>query len=210
MGATTKDGLDIAKKSRDIVKIKIKNVLGEEVVKYSNEEISIIERVVHATADEEYAELIKFNNNPIENGIEGLKNNCSIVVDIGMVEAGIRYDRVYNFIKDKETLKIAEEEQITRAAAAMRVAKSHIDEGIVVIGNAPTALYEVIRLTLEGEVNPKLIVGVPVGYVKASESKELLCKTKIPSITTTGPKGGTPVAVAIINGIIALSKNERV
>ncbi|MBW9221827.1 cobalt-precorrin-8 methylmutase [Methanothermococcus sp. SCGC AD-155-C09] len=210
MGATTKNGLDIAKKSREIVKDKIKNILGKDIIKYSNEEIGIIERVVHATADEEYAKLIKFNNNPIKNGIEGIRNNCSIVVDIGMVEAGIRYNKVYNFINDKETFKIAEKEQITRAAAAMRVAKSHINEGIVVIGNAPTALYEVIRLTMEENIKPKLIVGVPVGYVKASESKELLCKTKIPSITTTGPKGGTPVAVAIINGIIALSKNERV
>ena len=210
MGATTKDGLDIAEKSREIVKNKIRNILGKEVEKYSHEEMGIIERVVHATADEEYAKLIKFNNNPIKNGIEGIRNNCPIVVDIGMVEAGIRYSKTYNFIKDRKTFEIADKEQITRAAAAMRVAKSHINEGIVVVGNAPTALYEVIRLITEENIKPKLIVGVPVGYVKASESKELLCETKIPSIITTGPKGGSPIAVAITNGIIALSRNERV
>jgi len=84
-----------------------------------------------------------------------------------------------------------------------------IDDGIVVIGNSPTALFEVIRLVKEENIKPKLIVGVPVGFVQASESKEALREVNVPSISTIGPKGGTPVAVAIINGIIAYAKNEK-
>jgi len=210
MGATTKDGMDIAEKSREIVKSKIKNVLGDKIKEYSNEEMGIIERVVHATADEEYAKLVVFKNNPIEKGVEAIKNNKPIVVDISMVEAGIRYDKIYNFINDKETYKIAKNEGITRAVASMRMAKDLIDGGIVVIGNAPTALFEVIRLINEEGIKPNLIIGAPVGFVKASESKEALRDTNIPSISTIGAKGGTPVAVSIANGIIALSKNERI
>jgi precorrin-8X/cobalt-precorrin-8 methylmutase len=210
MGATTKDGMDIAEKSREIVKSKIKNVLGDKIKEYSSEEMGIIERVVHATADEEYAKLVVFKNNPIEKGVEAIKNNKPIVVDISMVEAGIRYDKIYNFINDKETYKIAKNEGITRAVASMRMAKNLIDGGIVVIGNAPTALFEVIRLVNEEGIKPNLIIGAPVGFVKASESKEALRNTNIPSISTIGAKGGTPVAVSIANGIIALSKNERI
>jgi precorrin-8X/cobalt-precorrin-8 methylmutase len=210
MGATTKDGMDIAEKSREIVKSKIKNVLGDKIKEYSSEEMGIIERVVHATADEEYAKLVVFKNNPIEKGVDAIKNNKPIVVDISMVEAGIRYDKVYNFINDKETYKIAKEKGITRAVASMRMAKNLIDGGIVVIGNAPTALFEVIRLINEEGIKPNLIIGVPVGFVKASESKEALRNINVPSISTVGAKGGTPVAVSIANGIIALSKNERV
>ena len=210
MGATTKDGMDIAEKSREIVKSKIKNVLGDKIKEYSSEEMGIIERVVHATADEEYAKLVVFKNNPIEKGVEAIKNNKPIVVDISMVEAGIRYDKIYNFINDKETYKIAKDEGITRAVASMRMAKNLIDGGIVVIGNAPTALFEVIRLINEEGIKPNLIIGAPVGVVKASESKETLRNTNVPSISTIGAKGGTPVAVSIANGIIALSKNERI
>ena len=210
MGATTKDGMDIAEKSREIVKSKIKNVLGDKIKEYSSEEMGIIERVVHATADEEYAKLVVFKNNPIEKGVEAIKNNKPIVVDISMVEAGIRYDKIYNFINDKETYKIAKDEGITRAVASMRMAKNLIDGGIVVIGNAPTALFEVIRLVNEEGIKPNLIIGAPVGFVKASESKEALRNINVPSISTIGAKGGTPVAVSIANGIIALSKNERI
>jgi len=210
MGASTKDGMDIAEKSRIIVREKIKDTLGDKINKYSINEMGIIERVVHATADEEYAKLMDFKNDPLKNGIDAIASNKPIVVDISMVEAGIRYNNIHNFINHEKTHRIAKEEQITRAVASMRMAKEYIDGGIVVIGNAPTALFEVIRLINEEDIKPKLVVGAPVGFVKASESKEELRNTNIPSISTVGAKGGTPVAVSIANGIIALSKNERV
>ena len=126
-----------------------------------------------------------------------------------MIKAGIRYDDVHCFINHPEVYEIAKKEEITRAVASMRLAKDFINGGIVVIGNSPTALFEVIRLIKEENINPKLIVGVPVGFVQASESKEALRELNIPSISTVGPKGGTPVAVSIINGIIAYAKDEK-
>ncbi|WP_423793443.1 cobalt-precorrin-8 methylmutase [Methanocaldococcus indicus] len=208
MGAISKEGLDIAKKSREIVREKIKNII--DIEKYSKEEISIIERVVHSTADVEYAKLLVFKNNPIKNGVESIKSRVPIVTDINMIKAGIRYDKVFCFINNEDVYKLAKEEEITRASAAMKYAKDLIDGGIVVIGNAPTALFEVVRLVKEENIKPKLIVGVPVGFVQASESKEALRELDVPSISTIGPKGGTSVAVAITNGIIALAKKEEV
>lgn len=209
MGATTRDGLNIAEKSREIVKSKIKEVLGSDIDNYSEEELGIIERIVHATADPEYAKLVKFKENAIKYGIEAIKNSKPLIVDINMVGAGIRYENINCFINNEETYKMAKEEEITRAVASMRIAKDLIDGGVVVIGNAPTALLEVIRMIKEEGIKPKLVIGAPVGFVKASASKELLRGVDVPSITTIGPKGGTPVAVAIANGIIALSRNEK-
>ena len=210
MGAISRDGLDVARRSREIVREKIREVLGKDIERYSEWEMRIIERVVHATADVEYAKLIRFKNHPIERGIEGIRNNCPMVVDVEMVKVGIRYGNIFSFIDDKRVYEIAKEEGITRAAAAMRVAKPYIDRGIVVVGNAPTALFEVVRLIEEEGVKPRLVIGVPVGFVKASESKELLRSIDVPSITTEGPKGGTPVAVSIANGIVELSRGREV
>ncbi|MBP2143723.1 precorrin-8X/cobalt-precorrin-8 methylmutase [Methanococcus voltae] len=209
MGAITKDGLDIAEKSREIVKLKIKDVLGEKYGDYTEEQMGIIERVVHATADPEYAKLMDFTDDAVKNGVEAIKNGKPIIVDISMVEAGIRYENIYNNIKSEETIELAKKEQITRAEAAMRLLKDKIDGGVVVIGNAPTALIEIVRLTKEENIKPALVVGAPVGFVKAAESKELLRNSENSAISTIGPKGGTPVAVSVANGIIALSRNEK-
>ncbi len=89
----------------------------------------------------------------------------------------------------------------------MRVAAENGFEGIVAIGNAPTALFEVIKLVEEGKMNAKAVVGVPVGFVGAAESKEALSKTEIPHVITTGPKGGTPIAVAVVNSLLNIRKN---
>jgi len=209
MGAVSKDGLNIANKSREIVKNKIKEILGDRINNFNEKELGIIERVVHATADPEYAKLLVFKNNPIDNGIKAIKDKKPIVVDVNMVKAGVRYNKVYCFIDSQEVFDIAKREGITRAVASMRLVKDLIDEGVVVIGNSPTALFEVVRLIKEEDIKPKLVVGVPVGFVQASESKEALRDLDIPSISTIGAKGGTPVAVAIINGIIAYAKDER-
>ncbi len=209
MGAISKDGLNIANKSREIVRNKIKDVLGDKINNFNDEEMGIIERVVHATADPEYAKLLVFKNNPIEEGIKAVKEKRPIIVDVNMIKAGIRYDNVKCFIDHPDVFEIAKKEGITRAVASMRLAKDLIDDGIVVIGNAPTALFEVIRLIKEEDIYPRLVIGVPVGFVQAAESKEELRKLNIPNISTVGPKGGTPVAVSIINGIIAYAKKGK-
>ncbi len=209
MGAISKDGLNIANKSREIVRKKIKEVLGDKINQFNEKELGIIERVVHATADPEYAKLLVFKNNPIESGIKAIKNKTPIVTDVNMIKVGIRYDNVYCYIDHPKVYDVAKKEGITRAMVSMKFAKDLIDGGIVVIGNSPTALFEVIRLIKEENIKPKLVIGVPVGFVQASESKENLRKIDIPNISTIGPKGGTPVAVSIINGIIAYAKDER-
>ncbi|WP_456472650.1 cobalt-precorrin-8 methylmutase [Methanocaldococcus sp.] len=202
MGATTNEGLEIAKKSREIVREKIKDFINN----FNEKEVEIVERVVHATADVEFAKLLVFKNNPIYEGVKAISEKKPIVVDINMVKAGVRYDKVICPIDFKESYVLAKREGITRGKASMRVAKKYIDDGIVVIGNSPTALLEVIRMVKDNEVKPRLVIGVPVGFVKAEESKKELLKLDIPLITCLGPKGGTPVAVAIINGLIAKAR----
>ena len=108
-----------------------------------------------------------------------------------------------------DVIKMAKENEITRAAAAMQYAADNGFEGIVAIGNAPTALYKVIELVENGEMDVKSVVGVPVGFVGAADSKESLLKTNIPSLITRGPKGGTPVAVAAVNSLISISKTGQ-
>ena len=171
MGASTKQGLDIANKSREI----IRGLIGEDVKDLQPIERDIVERIVHSTADPE-----------------------------NMVRYGItRYEgEVECYIKNEEVVKIAKENQITRAAAAMRYAALNDFEGIVVSGNAPTAVFEAMDLYAKGEMNLKAIVGVPVGFVGAADSKEALHNSDIPNIIVEGPKGGTPIAVACVNSLI--------
>ena len=121
-----------------------------------------------------------------------------------MVKYGITsYDgEVECYIKNEEVKKIAKEHQITRAAAAIRYASENDFEGIVVSGNAPTAVFEAMDLYEKGEINLKAIVGVPVGFVGAADSKEALRNSNIPNVITEGPKGGTPIAVACVNSLI--------
>ena len=135
---------------------------------------------------------------------DSLKNKETILTDINMVKYGItRYEgEVECYIRNEEVIKIAKEEQITRAAAAMRYAAANDFEGIVVSGNAPTAVFEAMDLYQKGEMNLKAIVGVPVGFVGAADSKEALHNSNIPNIIVEGPKGGTPIAVACVNSLI--------
>ena len=107
-----------------------------------------------------------------------------------------------NVLLKMKKLKIAKENQITRAAAAMRYAAQNDFEGIVVCGNAPTAVFEAMDLYEKGEMNLKAIVGVPVGFVGAADSKEALRNSNIPNVIVEGPKGGTPIAVACVNSLI--------
>jgi precorrin-8X/cobalt-precorrin-8 methylmutase len=206
MGASTKQGYDIALKSREIVR----SLIGDKINHLSPEERSIVERIVHSTADVEYAEITRISENFVEESIKSLKNGGDILTDINMVRAGInKYDGEVNcYINDPDTIKMAKENEITRAAAAMQLAAETGFNGIVAIGNAPTALYKVMELFETGEMDVKSVIGVPVGFVGAADSKEALSKTNIHHLITQGPKGGTPVAVATVNSLIRLSKDD--
>lgn len=208
MGASTKQGYDIAKKSREIVR----SLIAEKIKDFSPEEQSIVERIVHSTADPEYADITAISSDFVSESIKALKNKKDILTDINMVKSGInRYEGKVNcYISHEESVKLAKKEQITRAAAAIRVAHHKGFDGIVVVGNAPTALFEAVDMVKNEGMKVRSIVGVPVGFVGAAESKEVLKRTGIPNIVTEGPKGGTPVAVAVTNSIIALSKNNKI
>ena len=204
MGASTKQGYDIASKSRKIVK----SLINDKIKNLSEEEKSIVERIVHSTADPEYAAITKISPDFVKESINAVKNKKDILTDITMVKAGItKYNGEINcYINHEEAISLAKKEQITRAAAAVRVAYNKGFKGIIVIGNAPTALFEAINLIQNEGMDVSSIIGVPVGFVGAAESKEALRKTEIPYVITEGPKGGTPVAVAVMNSIIALGQ----
>lgn len=209
MGASTNQGMDIATKSRNIIRKLIK----EDVKDLNPLETDIVERIVHSTADPEYAKLVHISKDFTEESIKSLQNQEDILTDINMVKSGITQypGDVKCYIKEPEVKKLTQElskkQQTTRAAAAIQYAANEGFEGIIVIGNAPTALLKAIELKEKGELNAKSIVGVPVGFVGAADSKEDLRKTNIPNIIIEGPKGGTPVAVATINSLIQNSKN---
>ncbi|MDR3062813.1 MAG: cobalt-precorrin-8 methylmutase [Methanobrevibacter sp.] len=207
MGASTKQGYDIAIKSREI----IRNLIHDDIKDLNSAERDIVERIVHSTADPEYGKLVSISSDFVEASLKSLKNNETILTDINMVKAGItQYSGLVEcFIKNEDVKKIAKEYKITRAAAAIRFAALNNFEGIIAIGNAPTALYEAINLFEKNELNVKSIIGVPVGFVGAADSKDTLHRTNIPNIIINGPKGGTPIAVACVNSMIQ-SLNEGV
>ena len=144
MGASTKQGNDIAIKSRKIVKSLIK----DKTLHLTPEERSIVERIVHSTADPEYADLTKISNDFVKKSLKSLRKGKDILTDINMVKAGINsYNgNVKCYINHEKTLKLTKKNNITRAAAAMQVAAVEEFDGIVVIGNSPTALLEVLNL----------------------------------------------------------------
>jgi precorrin-8X/cobalt-precorrin-8 methylmutase len=185
---------------------------------YNEKEWPIVRRIIHSTADFDFADKNKliFQKNAISSGMNALKNGCSIVVDVNGVIGGFNKQNPKDFgnniicnISKPEIMDLAKKEGKTRSQVSMRAAISDIDGGVVVIGNAPTALIEVIKMVKEGIVKPALIVGIPVGFICAVESKEELAKLEdTPFITNLGRKGGSSSASAIINAIFKLIRAE--
>jgi precorrin-8X/cobalt-precorrin-8 methylmutase len=196
----------------------IENEIG--IHQYNEKEWPIVRRIIHSTADFDFADKNKiiFHKNAIESGMNALKNGCSIVVDVNGVIGGLNKQNPKDFknnivcnISNPKIMELAKKEGKTRSQVSMRTAKSDIDGGIVAIGNAPTALQEVIQMVEEGIVKPALIIGIPVGFICAAESKEQLSKLKdVPFITNVGRKGGSSSVSAIINAIFKLIRAESV
>ncbi len=169
----------------------------------------VVARLVHTTGDPEFARLIRINAGAIEAGIGALSSGAGVFTDVRMVESGINRrllgrfgGRVHCRIDSPEAAAMAKEEGITRSAAAVRLAAGGLGGQVVAIGNAPTALVELLRLISLGSPKPALIVGTPVGFVGAVESKEMLAGSGIPHITVAGNKGGSPVAAAAVNALL--------
>ncbi len=198
-------GSEIEKKSFEIIASRMKKKTFQEL------ELPIVMRVIHATGDFDFEDNLRFHPEAVKAGIRALKSGKNILVDVNMVAAGINrrlLERWGGSIISaiSEVGDQAMEEGKTRAEAAIEKA---IDEkiGIVAIGNAPTALLKTMELIDEGRFKPELVIGVPVGFVSAGESKEALAKKTYPFITSLGRKGGSSVAVAVVNGILRLMED---
>jgi precorrin-8X/cobalt-precorrin-8 methylmutase len=186
---------------------------------YTRAQWNIVRRVIHATADFDFAKPDKngifFSTNAIENACSAFKQRRHIVVDVDMVLSGINKKSVAKIgtnlicnISNKEVVEISKNQNKTRSTVAMRYSSKEIDGGIVVIGNAPTALYEVIKMVNEEAARPSLVIGLPVGFVSASESKLELSKANVEFITNVGRKGGSPAASSIINALMLMYINN--
>ena len=195
--------MDIEKRSFEI----ISSELGETDL--NEKELLVLKRVIHTTADFDYKKNLVFKNNPVEKGIEALKNGCVIVTDTNMALAGINKPSLKKgensavcYIGDEDVALAAKEKGVTRAQIAVEKAARLNEPVIFAIGNAPTALIKIDELINKGELNPILIIACPVGFVNVVESKELILNHNIPSITALGRKGGSNVAAAIVNAMI--------
>ena len=186
---------------------------------YTKAQWNIVRRVIHATADFDFAKPDKngiiFSTSAIENAFGAFKQRHHIVVDVDMVLSGINKKSVAKIgtnlicnISNKDVFEISKNQNKTRSTVAMRYSSKEIDGGIVVIGNAPTALYEVIKMVNENAARPSLVIGIPVGFVSASESKLELSKANVEFITNIGRKGGSPAASSIINALMLMYINN--
>ena len=169
----------------------------------------IIKRVIHTTADFSYADTLFFSENAVEKGLQALRECVSIITDTNMGRAGINKKKleqyggkVHCFMADEDVAAAALAQQTTRAAVSMDKAAAMQEDFIFAIGNAPTALIRLYELIQEGKIRPRLIIGVPVGFVNVVEAKELILTAGVPVIVARGRKGGSNVAAAICNALI--------
>ncbi len=191
--------------------------LGDRVLDPEHE--LVVKRVIHTSADFDYADNLVFSEHATNIGVEALRKGCSIVTDTKMAASGINKrvlgkfgGTVHNFMSDADVAAEAKERGVTRAAVCMERAAALGQPLVYAIGNAPTALVRIYEMLRDGQMPcpPVLIVGAPVGFVNVVESKELVCELDVPHIVARGRKGGSNVAAAICNALIYLaSNNER-
>ncbi len=181
-------------------------------------EWQVVRRVIHASADFEFKSSMRFHPEAIAAGIRAVRAACPIVVDVKMISAGLNEDRlaaygcrIVSHISDADVIADAQAANSTRAIEAMRKAHrlGELEGAIVAIGNAPTALLETVRLVTEEGARPALVIGVPVGFISAAESKEAALALAAPYVVARGRKGGSPIAVAIIHALLLLAAAEE-
>ncbi len=193
---------DIEKRSMEIIESELKTEIPED-------RKAIVKRVIHCTADFDYEENLCFSDGAVQSALEALRSGCNIFTDTQMARSGINKAaagklgcELHCFISDPDIAAIAKERGCTRAVASVEKMAAMDPEAIFVFGNAPTALLRLTELIQEGKARPKLVVGVPVGFVNIIESKEAIMAEDVPYIVGKGRKGGSNVAAAIINALM--------
>ncbi|MCX7569275.1 precorrin-8X methylmutase [Tumebacillus sp. DT12] len=194
------------------------NIITEELGPhpFTEEQYPVVQRVIHASADFDLGLSMVFHRDAVRAGIEAIRAGKNVYADVQMIQSGISKPRIEKFggdvrvyISDADVAAEAKQHNLTRAIIATRKAVAEQPDGIFVIGNAPTALLELIRLIKIGEARPSLVIGMPVGFVSAAESKDELAKLidgDVPFITNIGRKGGSPVSVAAMNAISLMAE----
>ena len=170
---------------------------------------AIVKRCIHTSADFDYAKNLCFSEGVVEQALEAIRGGASIVTDTQMAKAGINKKslgayggQAYCFMSDEDVAAAAKEKGCTRAAASMEKAAAMGEDLIFAIGNAPTALVRLYELVREGKIHPRLIIGVPVGFVNVVASKELIMELDVPYIVARGRKGGSNIAACICNALL--------
>ena len=179
---------------------------------FTTQQWSIVRRIIHTTADFEFKEMIRFHPDAIAAGIEAIRNGQTIVTDTNMARVGIRKKEIERFggqvkcyIDDPLIYQKATAAGGTRAKAAVDAALDDMQDGIYVVGNAPTALLRLMELVEDKKARPALIIGLPVGFVNAAESKAELVEMDYPHISNVGRKGGSNVAASVVNALSILA-----
>lgn len=179
------------------------------------EQLPIIKRVIHTSADFDYADNLVFSAGVVEKGVAAMKGGCTIVTDTQMAWSGVNKrvlekfgGKAVCFMADPDVAAEAKARGVTRAAVSMERAAALEGPVVFALGNAPTALVRVCELIDEGKLAPALVIGAPVGFVNVVESKELLLRTDVPSITARGRKGGSNVAAAVCNALLYLASDN--
>ncbi len=183
---------------------------------FSPAQWEIVRRMIHTTADFEFMNTVRFHPHAIEAGVNALRQGRAIITDTNMARVGLRKMEMGHlnveaacFISDPAVVKAASEQATTRAAAAVEMAGQKIAGGIYVVGNAPTALLRLIACIEDGEADPALVVGLPVGFVNAAESKERLISLDRPYISNVGRKGGSNLAAAVVNALLIMARRGQ-
>ena len=183
---------------------------------FSMDQWPVVRRVIHTSADFEWQQMIRFHPQAIESGVSAIRSGFPIITDTNMARAGIRQRDLARFggtvtcyMTDERVAETAARKGITRAKAAVDVAAPEITGGIYVVGNAPTALLRLVELIDQGTLRPALVVGLPVGFVNAAESKALLLECDVPHVTNLGRKGGSNVAAAVVNALIIKAGEKK-
>jgi precorrin-8X/cobalt-precorrin-8 methylmutase len=174
-------------------------------------ETAVMRRIIHATADFSFARTMRFQPGACAAAIAAIRARRPLLCDVTMLLHGVtRYEgEALCLVHHPEARVLAAREKITRSSAALRLLRHRLDGAIVAIGNAPTALREILRLAAEPNgPRPAAIVGLPVGFVDAAESKRDLIASLLPFISNLGPRGGSPCAAAAINALIILARES--